>query len=199
MDNNDNRTTEPALDISEKEKAVVSAIARDTLEWCVREKGVQFPIESYDITPRLMEHAATFVTLRIKGALRGCIGSLTPEQPLYLSVHANTVNAALRDPRFDAVRPSEVALILIDVSLLGPVRPIPSIAEFKPGRHGIILRKGAHCSVFLPEVAVEQGWSREETLSYLSMKAGLEPGAWKSGAQFQIFESLVLSEQKDEK
>lgn len=137
---------------------------------------------------------ATFVTLKIGGHLRGCIGSLAPEEPLYLSVHGNAVNAALRDPRFRPVCAEEVDRIEIDVSILSPIRDIKSLDEFEVGRHGIILEKGGHRAVYLPQVAVEQGWGVEETLSSLSMKAGLGPEAWREGARFKVFESVVLSE-----
>ncbi len=182
--------------LSENEKSVLFAIATDTLEWCVRGSQRPFPIESYEITPKLRVHTATFVTLHLRGNLRGCIGSLAPEEPLFLSVHNNTVNAALRDPRFMPVQPSELPDIEIALSLLSPIRPISTVEEFKLGEHGIILQKGMRRAVFLPEVAPEQGWTKEETLSHLSIKAGLPPDAWKSGARFEVFESVVLTRDK---
>jgi AmmeMemoRadiSam system protein A len=113
---------------------------------------------------------------------------------LYLSVHGNAINAALRDPRFRPVREEELGAIEVDVSILSPIRDIQSPDEFKVGRHGIILEKGMYRAVYLPEVAVEQGWGMEEALSSLSMKAGLGPEAWREGARFKVFESVVLSE-----
>ncbi|MDO9542363.1 MAG: AmmeMemoRadiSam system protein A, partial [Kiritimatiellia bacterium] len=136
---------------------------------------------------------ATFVTLKIKGELRGCIGSLTPAEPLYMSVHHNAINAALHDYRFRPVSKEELTAISLDVSILSPIRGIPSLDEFKLGQQGIILEKGMSRAVFLPEVAVEQKWTREETLTHLALKAGLERDAWKSGARFNVFESVVLS------
>mgnify|MGYP000886600524 CR=1 FL=1 len=136
---------------------------------------------------------AVFVTLREEGQLRGCIGSLVPEEALYQSVHNNAVNAALRDPRFSPLRDEERTNLSVSVSILGPIRDVADASAFRPGQHGIILRKGPARAVFLPEVAVEQGWTREETLSYLSRKAGLAEDAWRRGARFQVFESVVLS------
>ena len=186
--------------LSDDEKQTLFAIARDTLDWCVNgaagamnKKKAAFPFESYALTPKLKVETATFVTLKIKGNLRGCIGSLAPVEALYLSVHNNAINAAVKDFRFPPVQPVELPRLEIDVSILSPIRDIASLDEFKLGRQGIIMEKGMHRAVFLPEVAVEQGWTREETLSYLSRKAGLPSDAWKQGAQFQVFESVVIT------
>ncbi len=179
--------------LSEAEKADIFAIAKDTLEWCVNGGKGSFSFDAYNITSKLKQDMATFVTLHMDGELRGCIGSLSPEEPLYRSVHNNAINAALRDPRFNPVHPDELPRICLDVSILSPIRAIPSIDNFKIREQGIILQKGNRRAVFLPEVATEQGWTREETLRHLSMKAGLAPDAWKSGASFEIFESVVLS------
>ena len=179
--------------LSEEEKTTLFAIARDTLKWCVNNETKPFPIDSYTITPKLRVDVATFVTLKITGQLRGCIGSLVPEEPLYMSVHHNAINAAMHDPRFRQVQPSELAQIDIDVSVLSPIKSIPAIDDFKLGQQGIILEKGMHRAVFLPEVAVEQGWTKEETLTHLSIKAGMSPDAWRKDTRFQVFESVVLS------
>ena len=182
--------------LTDEEKATLFAIAKDTLAWCVNKKKGPFPIESYTITPKLKVNTATFVTLKIRGDLRGCIGSLAPVEPLYLSVHHNAVNAAMHDYRFSPVQSAELPDITVDVSILSPIRDIPNLDAFKLGQHGIILGKGVARAVFLPEVATEQGWTKEETLSYLSRKAGLSADAWREGTQFQVFESVVLSPKK---
>ena len=181
-------------ELSEAEKITLFAIARDTLKWCVEGRRGTFDFGRYAITPLMKMDRATFVTLKIRGGLRGCIGSLTPEAPLYVSVHDNAVNAALRDPRFEPVQSGELSRITVDVSVLSPIRDIPSIADFKIGQQGIILEKGRYRAVYLPEVATEQGWTVEETLSSLSQKAGLPSNAWREGARFKVFESVVLSE-----
>lgn len=180
--------------LSAAEQQTLFALARDTLRWCVEGGKGKFRFDGYTLTPLMRTPMATFVTLKIKGHLRGCIGSLAPAEELYLSVHGNAINAALRDPRFLPVDPRELPAIEVDVSILSPIRDIASVAEFKVGNHGIILEKGRHRAVYLPEVAVEQGWSVEETLSSLSLKAGLPPDAWREGAKFKVFESVVLSE-----
>jgi len=179
--------------LTDGEKATIFLIAHDTLSWCVGREGGKFNLDKYEITPKLIIPTATFVTLKIRGELRGCIGSLAPSEPLYLSVHHNAINAALHDYRFNPVGKPELSSISVDVSILSPIREISSLEEFKLGQQGIILAKGMARSVFLPEVATEQKWTKEDTLTHLALKAGLEADAWRKGASFQVFESAVLS------
>jgi MEMO1 family protein len=135
----------------------------------------------------LRARAGAFVTLKRHGDLRGCIGTIEPIMPLYEAVLDNGDHAARRDPRFLPVRPAELADLEVEVSVLSPQRPIASWEAFRIGEEGIILSKNGQRAVFLPEVATEQGWTREETLTYLSRKAGLPPDAWRSGADFAVF------------
>jgi AmmeMemoRadiSam system protein A len=179
--------------LSEAEQVTLFRIARETLVWCTAQDSTAFDVERYDITERLRVPFATFVTLKAGGHLRGCIGSLEPIAPLFESVHDNALNAALRDPRFRPVRSDEVPGLEIHVSILSPIVSIASPDDFKLGEHGIILEKGHHRAVYLPEVAVEQGWTREETLTSLSQKAGLPGSGWRSGAGFSVFSSVVLA------
>ena len=183
-------------ELSDEENETLFAIVKDTLDWCVNGAKGEFPFDKYKITPKLKVPTHTFVTLKIGGHLRGCIGSLPPwpARPLYESVHQNAISAALEDHRFPEVRPAELPKLKVDISLLSPVKDIKSIDEFKIGEHGIIVEKNGQRGVFLPEVAVEQKWTKEETLSILcSEKAGLPPDAWKEGAKLRIYSSVVLS------
>lgn len=188
------RSGEWSPGLSEDEKETLFAIAQNTLEWCVKGGRGKFFFDKYSITPKLKERTATFVTLKIGDMLRGCIGSLTPVAEMYRSVHDNTVNAALRDFRFRPVTPMELEKIDMHISLLSPIVDIASLDEFKIGEHGIILEKGQYRAVYLPEVAVEQKWTKEETLSSLSQKAGMNRDAWREGTSFKVFSSVVLSE-----
>ncbi len=135
----------------------------------------------------LQRNGAAFVTLRKNGALRGCIGTTEQQEPLYRSIMRHTANAALFDHRFDAVQASEIESLDLEVSVLSAPQPIKSYQDIKLGRHGIILTKDDRRAVYLPEVAVAQGWSREQTLTSLSKKAGLPGDAWKNGAELQVF------------
>lgn len=176
-----------------EEQETLFRIAEDTLEWCVK-KGAsgKFDYSAYEITEKLKIPSATFVTLKMGGMLRGCIGSLYPDASLYKSVHDNAVNAAMKDFRFRPVTAPELDKIEVHISILSPITDIASIEDFKIGEHGIILSKGMNRAVYLPEVAVEQKWTVEDTLSSLSQKAGLRPDAWKAGASFKVFSSVVL-------
>jgi AmmeMemoRadiSam system protein A len=134
------------------------------------------------------------VTLHLDDALRGCIGTLEAVQPLYENVIHNARNAAFRDSRFSPLTAPEFDRIDIEISVLTPPRAIASLDEFVIGRHGIILEKGHHRAVFLPQVAPEQGWDKETTLAFLSRKAGLGPDDWRRGATFSVFEAVVFGE-----
>jgi AmmeMemoRadiSam system protein A len=179
--------------LTDAEKETLFAIVEDTLQWCVNGSKGTFDFGNYTVTDKLKVPTATFVTLKEGGDLRGCIGSLQPADAMYLSLHNNAVYAALRDQRFAPVRPGELPLLEVHISLLSPIVDIAGPEEFKIGEHGIIIEKGPFRAVYLPEVAVEQKWTKEETLSSLSMKAGLSPDAWKKSAKFKVFSSVGLS------
>ncbi len=186
------RSGEWSPKLTDQEKETLFAIATDTLNWCVAGRKGTFDKDSYVLTDTLKASMATFVTLKIGGRLRGCIGSLAPAAPLYESVHDNAVNASLSDYRFRPVNAEELKQIDVHISILSPIVDIASIDEFKLGEHGIILRKGMNRAVYLPEVAVEQKWTVDETLSSLSQKAGMPADAWREGTTFQVFSSVVL-------
>lgn len=180
-------------ELTDEEKKTLFAIVEDTLNWCVKGSAGKFSFDKYTITEKMKVPTATFVTLKIRGMLRGCIGSLQPVESMCESVHDNAVNAALRDPRFRPVTEQELPKLEVHISLLSPIVPIASLDEFKVGEHGIIIEKGMYRAVYLPEVAVEQGWTKEQTLASLSEKAGMDSNAWKSGARFKVFSSVGLS------
>ncbi|TLN17433.1 AmmeMemoRadiSam system protein A [bacterium] len=141
------------------------------------------------------EKRAAFVTLKKDGALRGCIGHIVPIEPLWMSISSNAISAAVRDPRFSPVGEGELGSLKIEISVLTPPVEIEDWRQFIAGEHGIILELGGYSAVFLPQVATEQGWSREETLSYLSLKAGLSPDGWKDPrARFRVFRAQVFGE-----
>jgi AmmeMemoRadiSam system protein A len=180
-------------ELTDGERQTLFAIALETLAWCVDGGGGgTFDMGRYELTERLKAPMATFVTLNEGGMLRGCIGSLAAVAPLFQSIHDNAVQAALHDPRFPAVTMRELPMLEVHLSLLSPIKPISGVEAFRLGEHGIILTKGYARSVYLPEVAVEQGWSLEETLCSLSQKAGLAADGWREGATFEVFSSVVL-------
>ncbi len=191
----EHRSGEWTPGLSDAERETLFAIANDTLTWCISGRKGEFSFERYTLTEPLKKPMATFVTLKIHGMLRGCIGSLAPVAQLYRSVHDNAINAALRDHRFRPVGERERPKLEVHISILSPIAPIASLDEFKLGEHGIILEKGIFRAVYLPEVAPEQGWTVDETLASLSQKAGLPPDGWREGASFKVFSSVVLSKE----
>ncbi|OHB63543.1 MAG: hypothetical protein A2Y77_03365 [Planctomycetes bacterium RBG_13_62_9] len=139
---------------------------------------------------------AAFVTLTKNGQLRGCIGDIFPQRPLYKSVLTNAIYAAFADRRFTPLQKDEFGQIHIEISALTPPAPVASYREIRIGTDGMVMNKDGHTAVFLPQVAPEQGWDLETTLANLSMKAGLPADAWKEGASFQVFQADVFGEEE---
>jgi AmmeMemoRadiSam system protein A len=113
---------------------------------------------------------------------------------LYKAVMEHAVNAAVRDTRFRPVTADELPKIEMDISALTEPQPVASYNDIVLGKHGMVLEKSGRSAVFLPQVAPEQGWTLPETLTHLSIKAGLPPDAWKDGARYTVFEAIVFSE-----
>ena len=132
--------------------------------------------------------------IRTKGRLRGCIGQPEPAFPLYYGTVEAALDAALRDPRFEPVTAAELGGLEVEVTVLSPRTPVASWREIRLGTHGIVLQKGDRRALFLPQVAREQGWTLEETLTALAEKAGLPPDGWKDGARFLVFTGQAFQE-----
>ena len=139
------------------------------------------------------EHKGAFVTLRIQSMLRGCIGTIIATQPLYQTVYDMAKKAAFQDHRFQALDHAELEKISIEISVLSELQRVQSAQDIRLGTHGIILNYNTASAVFLPEVAIEQGWDKQSCLEHLSLKAGLDKNAWKT-ASFDVFTSDHVSE-----
>jgi AmmeMemoRadiSam system protein A len=116
------------------------------------------------------------------------------DEPLGKLVGTMAIQAALNDRRFNPLTGDELNDIEIEISVLTPMKKVAGISDILIGRDGVLLAKDGRSAVFLPQVATEQGWSREEMLDHLCQKAGLDSGCWKKGAQFSTFQALVFSE-----
>lgn len=167
-------------------------LARKTLHAHVRnqEQGPAYQPRH----PVMMEPRGAFVTLHHKGELRGCIGYLQAHEPLWQTIEECTVAAASRDPRFSPVEPAELTQIKIEISVLSPLQTIQDVAEIEVGVHGILITRGIHRGVLLPQVATERGWNREEFLANTCRKAGLPANAWHHDCQIEIFRADVFAE-----
>ncbi len=181
--------------MDEKDKKVLLYIARESIESAITDtpnKQTQIDITS----PELKEKSGAFVTLRTHGKLRGCIGRMISDIPLHKLVSEMAVSAAKEDPRFTQIQPSELEGLEIDISVLSLLQKIDDPLDFDLGRHGIYIKKGSSTGCFLPQVATETGWTKEEFLSQCcSMKAGLSSDAWKKkNVDVYIFTSETISE-----
>jgi AmmeMemoRadiSam system protein B/AmmeMemoRadiSam system protein A len=179
--------------LDEATRRALLAFARETIRR-YEETGMVPTARSLPPPTRRIQGA--FVTLTRGGELRGCIGRIVPEGTLGWTVGAMALQAAFGDPRFSPLAPGELPKLRIEISALTPMKPVAGADEIVVGRDGVLLTKGGRSAVFLPQVAPEQGWTRDEMLEHLSRKAGLPPGAWKEGARFSIFQAEVFGEGK---
>jgi len=181
------------------ERQTLLRIARDALRLYLSERKRLDPRGgAYNLTKAMLEPGAAFVTLKRDGALRGCIGDIIARRPLIDCIVDNAINAATRDPRFagNHVTLAELPKIHIEISVMSPLRQIDSPDQIVLGKHGVVLSRGWHRSVYLPQVATETGWSRSMFLSRLSLKAGLPADAWRQpGTKFEVFTAEVFGEQ----
>ncbi|MCX8082041.1 MAG: AmmeMemoRadiSam system protein A [bacterium] len=179
--------------LTESQKKNLLKIARETLEYVLSGKELP-PIECDD--PVLKEKRGVFVTLKKNGDLRGCIGYIEGVEPLVMAVRDMAIQSATGDPRFPPVSYKELNDIEIEISVLTPLIKVKDAEEIVLGRDGVVIKKGFRQGVFLPQVAEETGWSKEEFLSNLCMyKAGLPPDAWKErDIEIYTFQAEVFSE-----
>jgi AmmeMemoRadiSam system protein B/AmmeMemoRadiSam system protein A len=152
------------------------------------------PKPEIQVTPAMRTVMGAFVTLHKRGQLRGCIGEIFPRRALVEAVAEQAINAAFHDPRFPRLRADELDEIDIEISPLTQPHSVGTFDEIEIGRHGVVLEKSGYSAVFLPQVAPEQGWGLEETLTHLALKAGLSSNDWKSGCRFEVFEAIVFGE-----
>lgn len=177
--------------LSEAEKAKLLAIARESI--VNQLKGIQ--VSKFDVTEEnLMAHRGCFVTIKLGGKLRGCLGQFITDKPLHNLVREMAIAAATRDPRFYPLRCDDLENIALEISVLSPLKKIDSIEEIEVGKHGLYIEKNFYRGVLLPQVAVEYGWDRDSFLEQTCLKAGLDNNAWKEEADLYIFSAEVFGE-----
>jgi AmmeMemoRadiSam system protein A len=179
--------------LSESGKKELLSIVRKTLSSYI-EKRQTPEIDASSFSPALLMKCGAFVTLKKHGDLRGCIGRFEASEPLYKVIQSMAIASATEDPRFRPVEMSELPVLEVEISVLTPMRKIRSIDEIEMGKHGIYIKKGWHSGTFLPQVATETGWSKEEFLGHCAQdKAGIGWDGWKD-AEIFIYEALVFGE-----
>jgi AmmeMemoRadiSam system protein B/AmmeMemoRadiSam system protein A len=179
--------------LNNEQRKKLLEIARNSIETYLA-TGKRLAVKENDQV--LNREMGAFVTLNEYSELRGCIGSMIGTQPLYLTIRDMAIEAATGDPRFTKVKLDELKSIEIEISVLSPMERVKDVNDIKMGVHGVMVKKGFKSGVFLPQVATETGWSREEFLSNLcAHKAGLPADAWKDkNTELLIFSAEVFSE-----
>ena len=177
--------------LSDGDKKVLLAHVRETI--ASRLSGRPLP-KAQGLGHGARQQRGVFVTLKKRGGLRGCIGRMIPDQPLHELIGAVALQSALEDPRFKAVTMDELKDLEIEISVLTPMTPVSGAEQIVVGCDGVMIRKGGRSAVFLPQIAPEQGWGRDEMLEHLCLKAGLAPGSWREGAELLTFQAVVFGE-----
>ena len=191
------QTQENDPKLTEEDKKQLLTLARKTISYALENQRVPETSDlGVTISEAMARPGAAFVTLKKNSQLRGCIGDIFPQRPLYRSVIINAINASLNDKRFLPVTEDECKDITIEISALTVPQPIDSPDEIRIGTDGVVLNKDGQSAVFLPQVAPEQGWDLNQTLTHLSLKAGLPAEAWKEGANFLVFQADVFGEER---
>lgn len=182
--------------LTRAERRELLSIARRAIDARLRREPLS--LESVPLTPELERLAGVFVTLRENEELRGCIGVLEPAEPLYRAVASAAVSAAFSDPRFPPLVATELPGVSFEISVLGPSEPVASVEEIVLGVHGLIAREGFRAGLLLPQVPSEWGWTRDEFLDHLCVKAGLPRGRWRGGrVHLEKFTAEVFSEESE--
>jgi uncharacterized protein len=177
--------------LPEKDRQALLDVARESIGY-----GLQYrralPVDVSGYSSPLQQPGASFVTLKIKGELRGCIGTLTAHQALVQDVAGNAFNAAFRDPRFPGLSAGEFTRLEVHISVLAPPQPVQFVDEqdllrqIQPHVDGLVLSDGAHRGTFLPSVW-ESLQDRQEFLRHLKVKAGLPPDYWSPSLRVERY------------
>ena len=184
------------MNISQEEKQILLKAARQSIGSLFDGKEPAQP--DYDKFPLLKEKLGVFVTLTINHQLRGCIGYIIGREPLFDSICSVAIHAAVNDPRFSALKKSEIDKIHIEISILSEFVPIKSYDEIIIGKHGLYLDEGGG-GLLLPQVATEHKMNSEQFLSALCNKAGFYSEFWNERMlKIKVFTAEIFSEEETE-
>jgi AmmeMemoRadiSam system protein A len=163
-------------------KAIVEAVTRRKLPEVIPREGV------------FGEHCGVFVTVHVRGDLRGCIGTTESDEALGEAIVRCGASAAVQDPRFPSLRPEELSELQIEISVLSPLKMMRP-EEIEIGRHGLVISDNDHRGLLLPQVAMEHNLSREQFLGETCRKARLPREAWRwPSTQLEGFTCEVFSD-----
>lgn len=172
------------FELSDDEKQYLLDVARLSIRRSLgMEQGAGLPEPP---SARLTEKFGAFVTLKKRNSLRGCIGHIVGDAPLNETIYRMAHSAAFEDPRFPSLEESEYRELSIEISVLSELAPCPDPEQIKVGRHGLLMQRGMHQGLLLPQVPVEWGWTREQFLAQTCGKAGMPATCWRD-PQTRIF------------
>ena len=177
--------------LTESQKSALLALAKQSI--AAQVTGNQEPqLLAID----LPEASGVFVTIKRRGQLRGCLGTLQCVRGLAGEVERCAADAASQDPRFPPVSLEEIAELSVEVSVLTPLEEIDpgDASAIAIGRHGLVAEQGARRGLLLPQVATEWGWTVEQFLRQTCVKAGLRGDAWQNGARIFRFDAEVFGD-----
>jgi AmmeMemoRadiSam system protein B/AmmeMemoRadiSam system protein A len=184
---------EKSFSFTEEEKRQLFTIAKNSIQSMLLDNKKSV-IDEKSVPEKLKKQYGAFVTLKINGELRGCIGRFISSEPLYKVVQESAISSAFEDPRFGALTRDEYKKTTIEITVLGPLKRIHDKNEIVLGRDGIYIVKGHSAGTMLPQVATENGWTVEEFLGYTSRdKAGIGWDGWKD-AEISTYEGVVLED-----
>jgi len=192
------------FEITQEEGIFLVNLARNTVtHYLENGKTLKPPKE----TPKkLFEQCGVFVTISTfrdgEKSLRGCIGYPYPTSPLVEALIDSAINAATEDPRFEPISSTELNHVVFEVSILTPperidvANPKEYLSKIKVGQDGLIIERGYHKGLLLPQVPIDWGWCEEEFLCQCCMKAGLPPDSWLTkDAKLYKFSAIIFEEE----
>ncbi len=183
------------FELKNSDKKTLLTFARKTLQQYLETETVPL---ARGLDPILESKLGAFVTLRIHGELRGCIGYMHEDLPLCDVVGSMAIQSAFNDTRFYPLTLEELAETEIEISVLTPYKLIRSSDEIILGRDGVVVKKNNRQAVFLPQVAEEMNWNKEQLLENLCRKAGLRSDDWKNSQLF-TFQAEIFEESEFKK
>jgi len=177
--------------LNDEQKKCLLCLARDAVSAKLKTGKTIRPATA---DKSLLAERGVFVTLKVHGDLRCCIGYPLPVKPLAEAVVEMAIAAATQDYRFEPISQAELPDLKIEISVLTVPRPVKEAKEVVVGKHGIIVSKGANKGLLLPQVPLEYNWDQETFLRHGCLKAGLRDNEWQKGAKIEVYEAQVFSE-----
>ncbi len=177
--------------LSSNSQFLLLKLARESIQYYLEKHAV---LSFETLVEEIKQPQACFITLRKQGMLRGCVGTFETVRPLYENIIRLAIASAFEDSRFPPVQRQELPELLIEISVLGELIKMNSIEELEVGRHGVLVKYQQRTGIYLPEVAVDQGWSREEFLNHCAYEKARFTSEEFKRAEVYLYEVQKFSE-----